>query len=137
MIQSFVRRAAQWGLAAVVVAVAGCSSAVNQNTQTLTPVQDATRAQRLDHLVPARDFVGAAPTRFEWTAVPGADSYSVGVWNEVDQMIWRQNSITGTSVARPAELRLDPGTYMWSVSALREGQQIAESGLSAFVVRTQ
>jgi len=113
----------------------GCSSAVHQDTRQLTPVQDTTRAQRLDHLTPRRDFVGPAPTTFEWTAVPGADSYSVGIWNEVDQMMWRQNDIVGTSVVRPAEVRLEPGTYFWTVSALRGGQQIAESGLSAFVVQ--
>ena len=138
MIQSVVRRVWQRGLmVAMVAAVAGCSSAVHQNSQTLTPIQDSTRAQRLDHVLPARDFVGALPARFEWTAVPGADSYSLGIWNEVDVMVWRQNNITGTSIARPEELRLEPGTYMWSIAALRGGEQIADSGLSAFVVRTQ
>lgn len=136
MTHLFVKRAAQLMAAAAVVAVAaGCSTAVHQDAGTLTPVQDTTRAQRLDHVMPARDFVGPAPTTFEWTAVPGADSYSVGIWNEVDMIIWRQNDIPGTSVARPAEVRLEPGTYFWMVSALRGGEQIAESGLSAFVVR--
>ena len=137
MIQSVLRRACQWGIVVAAGAgAAGCSSAVHQNTQALTPIQDPTRAQRLDHVLPSRDFVGAAPSRFEWTAVPGADSYSLGIWNEVDVMIWRQNGITATSVARSEELRLEPGTYMWSVAALRGGEQIADSGLSAFVVRT-
>jgi hypothetical protein len=117
------------------IAAAGCSSAVRQDTRKLTPVQDSTRAQRLDHVMPARDFVGPAPTTFEWTPVAGADSYSVGIWNEVDMIVWRQNNITGTSVVRPADVRLEPGTYFWMVSALRGDDQIAESGLSAFVVR--
>lgn len=137
MIQSVVRGGCRWGIVVVIGAIAaGCSSAVHQNTQALTPIQDSTRAQRLDHVLPTRDFVGAIPSRFEWTAVPGADSYSVGIWNEVDVMVWRQNNITGTSIARPEELRLEPGTYMWSIAALRGGDQIADSGLSAFVVRT-
>jgi hypothetical protein len=93
------------------------------------------RAPRLDHVMPARDSQGTLPTRFEWTAVPGADSYSVGIWNEVDMLIWRLDHITTNSFASPADLRLDPGTYFWTISALRQGEEITTSGLAAFVVR--
>jgi len=41
-----------------------------------------------------------------------------------------------TSVARPDDVNFEPGTYFWSVSALRNGEELADSGLSAFVVRT-
>ena len=93
-------------------------------------------APKLDHVIPARDSQGSQPARFEWTSVPQADSYSIGIWNEVDMLLWRMNNITGTEYVRPTELRLEPGTYMWSVSAVRDGQEIAQSGLAAFVVRT-
>jgi hypothetical protein len=93
-------------------------------------------AQRLDHVMPARDSVGSAPKTFSWTVVQGADSYAIGIWNEVDVMVWRQNNIPTNSVARPDDVPLEPGTYFWSVSALRNGEEIADSGLSAFVVRT-
>ena len=93
------------------------------------------RAPRLDHMLPARDSQGSLPSRFEWTAVPGADSYSVGIWNEVDTLIWRLDHIPTNSFASPADLKLDPGTYFWSISALREGEEITTSGLAAFVVR--
>jgi hypothetical protein len=93
-------------------------------------------SQRLDHVMPARDSVGSAPKTFSWTVVQGADSYSIGVWNEVDVLVWRQNNITTNSVARPDDVPLEPGTYFWSVSALRDGEELADSGLSAFVVRT-
>jgi hypothetical protein len=76
-----------------------------------------------------------APPRFSWTPVEGADSYSIGVWTEVDVLIWRQNNVPAASLVRPAEIRLEPGTYLWSVLALREGALTAESGLAAFVVR--
>ena len=66
----------------------------------------------------------------------GRDSYSIGVWNEIDMLVWRQNGISATSVARPDDVTLEPGTYFWSVSALRNGEELADSGLSAFVVRT-
>ncbi|MEQ1912928.1 MAG: hypothetical protein ABMA15_29200 [Vicinamibacterales bacterium] len=93
------------------------------------------RAPRLDHLIPARDSQGSLPSRFEWTAVPGADQYSVGIWNEVDTLIWRLDHIPTNSFTSPADLKLDPGTYFWTISALREGEEITTSGLAAFVVR--
>ena len=86
--------------------------------------------------MPARDSVGSAPRSFSWTAVQGADSYSIGIWNEVDMMVWRQNNIPTNSVNKPDDVELPPGTYFWSISALRDGEEIADSGLSAFVVRT-
>jgi hypothetical protein len=92
------------------------------------------QAPRLDHLIPQRDSQGSQPTRFEWTAVPQADSYSIGVWNEVDMLIWRKDHIPTNSFV-PDDLRLEPGTYFWTISALREGEEITASGLAAFVVR--
>lgn len=91
-------------------------------------------APRLDHLIPARDSQGSLPTRFEWTAVAGADAYSIGIWNEVDMLIWRMDRIPTNSFV-PTDLRLEPGTYFWTISALRNGDEIAASGLSAFVIR--
>jgi hypothetical protein len=108
-------------------------------SQQATPPSAAQRAsapQRLDHVSPARDSIGSAPKMFSWTTVPGADSYSIGVWNEIDMLVWRQNDIPVTSVARPDDVNFEPGTYFWSVSALRNGEELADSGLSAFVVRT-
>jgi hypothetical protein len=96
----------------------------------------AAAARRLDHVMPARDSVGSAPKTFSWTAVQGADSYSIGVWNEVDVLVWRQNNIPTNSVTRPDDVPLEAGTYFWSVSALSNGEEVADSGLSAFVVRT-
>jgi hypothetical protein len=102
----------------------------------VSPRASSAGSQRLDHVMPARDSVGSAPKTFSWTTVPGADSYSIGIWNEVDVLIWRQNGISTTSVTRPDDVSLEPGTYFWSVSALRNGEELADSGLSAFVVRT-
>ena len=91
-------------------------------------------APKLDHVMPARDSQGSQPTRFEWTPVAQADSYSIGIWNEVDMLIWRQDGIP-TNYFVPTDLRLEPGTYFWTISALRQGEEITASGLSAFVVR--
>jgi hypothetical protein len=103
---------------------------------TATSSRGTVRSQRLDHVAPARDSVGSAPKTFSWTPVQGADSYSIGVWNEVDMLVWRQNNIPTNSVTRPDDVPLEAGTYFWSISALRNGEELADSGLSAFVVRT-
>lgn len=121
----------------VVGAGAAClHPSAHQEPATAAAARPAAGSQRLDHIMPARDSVGAAPKTFSWTAVPGADSYSIGVWNEVDMLVWRQNNIPATSVAKPDDVNFEPGTYFWSVSALRNGEELADSGLSAFVVRT-
>lgn len=91
-------------------------------------------APLLDHLIPPRDYQGSHPTRFEWTPVAGAESYSLGIFNEVDMLIWRKDQIPTNSFV-PTDLRLEPGTYFWTISAIRGGEELTASGLSAFVVR--
>ena len=59
----------------------------------------------------------------------------IGVWTEVDVLVWRQDNLHEPSVAWPADLSLEPGTYFWAVAALRQEQSLADSGRSAFVVR--
>jgi len=131
------RAGAAVGLALLTtVSCAPHSGAHQEAAPSTASSRGASAAQRLDHISPARDSVGAAPKTFSWTAVQGADSYSIGVWNEVDMIVWRQNNIPTTSVTRPDDVPLEPGTYFWSVSALRNGEELADSGLSAFVVRT-
>jgi hypothetical protein len=130
------------GVVALMTSAAACAPAIGANQSASSPAPAGTAAsapqQRrvIDHLQPSRDSIGRAPVRFTWTAIEGADDYAIGVWNEVDQMIWRQTHITATSIDRPEEIRLEPGTYFWSVSALQGEQELADSGLAAFVVRT-
>jgi len=119
-------------IAVFIAAAAACTPSAARSGE--APAKTA--ARNVDHVLPARDSVGPAPTRFTWTAIEGADRYAIGIWNEVDVLIWRQDNVPSTSVTLPEEVRLEPGTYFWAVSALREGSQIAESGLAAFVVRT-
>ncbi len=94
----------------------------------------ASKSDQIEHQVPRRDYVGKQPRKFAWTAAPDADHYAIGIWNEVDRLIWRKDDITGTSVEPPAELDLEEGTYYWTVSGLRGTQEVAKSGLAAFVV---
>src|SRR6476646_7795417 len=106
------------GVAAIGLAVGVVSCTHPKASQQATPPPAASQRgsapQRLDHVSPARDSIGSAPKMFSWTAVPGADSYSIGVWNEIDMLVWRQNDIPATSVARPDDVTLEPGTYFWS-----------------------
>lgn len=88
----------------------------------------------INHLVPARDSVGERPARFEWTAAKGADRYAIGIWSEVDRLMWRADDVRDTSVALPDDVELEFGTYYWSVTGLDGNRVVAESGLSAFVV---
>lgn len=136
-----------WSASAVALAFVACTGANAQNSAPNIIVQQAPPAPRtevaqeaaiqtIDHVVPARDSVGPAPSEFRWTAAKDADEYSVGIWNEVDRLIWREDHIKTTTTTRPKELELEAGTYFWTVAALREGHQIADSGLAAFVVRT-
>src|SRR5580765_6495577 len=91
-----------WATAVFAVASVSCThpGAGLQSTPSATASSRASAGavQRLDHVMPARDSVGSAPKTFSWTAVQGADSYSIGVWNEVDVLVWRQNNIPTNSV---------------------------------------
>jgi hypothetical protein len=89
----------------------------------------------IEHVSPARDSVGPAPKTFSWTAVKGADSYAIGVWTEFDVLWFRKDGIPTNSVVFSGERPFEPGTYFWSVTAVRGDRAIADSGMAAFVVR--
>jgi hypothetical protein len=120
--------------ASVAISLACTSSHEARESETVKPEAEQ-RLPTIDHVAPARDSVGAQPTRFEWTAAQGADRYAIGVWDDVDRLMWRTDYVEGTSVDFPADVELGFGTYFWAVTALRDGRAIAESGRSAFVVR--
>jgi hypothetical protein len=90
----------------------------------------------IEHVVPKRDFVGAAPARFEWTPADGVDEYALTVENEVDMQIF-QGRARATSLDWPQGNRLDPGTYFWRIVGEKDGRRIADSGRAAFVVVEQ
>lgn len=90
--------------------------------------------KHIEHLVPRRDFVGPTPTRFEWTAVEGVETYSVSIETEIEIPIFEQDGIKGTSVTLPKDTKLDPGTYFWRVVGVNGDRNVADSGRAAFVV---
>lgn len=95
----------------------------------------AQKAARLEHVIPRPDYVGAHPTKLEWTAVPDAESYAVTVENEIEIVMLEQQDIQTTSLAWPKQIHLDPGTYFWRIIAIKGNRILADSGRAAFVVR--
>jgi hypothetical protein len=122
--------------AALAIGYVACTSPLGRREAPSTPgTSDRDRRGPLiDHLTPPRDSVGATPSRFAWTPVEGTDSYLVSVWNDVDVLVWRVDVRT-PQVDWPPDVRLEPGTYFWSVAAIRDDRPVAESGRAAFVVR--
>jgi hypothetical protein len=118
---------------AAALLVVACTSAQGAR-ESEPPVVAQHWLPTIDHVSPARDAVGAAPTRFEWTAAKDADEYAIGLWDDVDRLLWSNFHVHGTSVVLPDEVELGFGTYYWSVTGMRGGRPIAESGRSAFVV---
>src|SRR5687768_13699718 len=100
------------------------------------PAADVARIRKLQiqHGTPRPDFVGPTPAMLEWTAVDGAESYAISVENEVEIPVFDQDAIKAISVPWPKEVRVEPGTYYWRITAIRGGKIIADSGRAAFVV---
>ena len=89
---------------------------------------------RIEHVTPRRDFVGPTPTKLEWTAVDGVDSYAISVENEIELPVFDQDGIKTTTVPWPKEVRVEPGTYFWRIVGIKGDKVIADSGRAAFVV---
>jgi hypothetical protein len=117
------------------ISFTACSTSAPQSAAPI-PAGSAreARAELIDHLEPARDSTGRMPQRFRWTPVQGEARYEIEVWNEVDVLMWRRGDLPEATVERPPEVVLEPGTYFWSVVAIRANRLVAESGRSAFVV---
>lgn len=98
---------------------------------------DVARIQKIEieHVTPRRDFVGPLPTRLEWTAADGVDTYAINVEDEIEIPVFDQEGITTTSVPWPKEVRVQPGTYFWRIVGIKGGKVIADSGRAAFVVQ--
>jgi hypothetical protein len=94
----------------------------------------AIQRQNIEHVSPKRDFVGPPPARLEWTAAAGAESYTITVATEIDTLVFEHRGASGTAIAWPREIKLEPGTYFWRVVAIAGGRTIADSGRAAFVV---
>lgn len=69
-----------------------------------------------------------------WSSVPGADRYSVSVFDANGTVVW-QSSAVDTVIRVPAEVQLAPGDrFFWSVRARVGWDRWVESALSEFSV---
>src|SRR5436190_19816218 len=106
--------------------------------ETPAPVEVAAiQKLQIEHVTPRRDYVGPLPTKLEWTAADGVDSYAISVENEIEIAVFDQEGIKTTSVPWPKEVRIDAGTYFWRIVGLKGDKIIADSGRAAFVVMDQ
>jgi hypothetical protein len=91
--------------------------------------------QQIEHVIPRRDFVGKTPTVLEWTTVPGVETYTVSVENEIEISVFEQEGIVTNSMPWPKGIKVDPGTYFWRIVGMKGEHIVADSGRAAFVVR--
>jgi hypothetical protein len=120
----------------VVLALLSLACVTRDPAPEAAPLAEAKiQRDKIEHVTPRPDFVGPLPTRLEWTAVDGADTYAIGVENEIEIAVFDQAGIAATSVAWPAGLKIEPGTYYWRIVGFKSGRMIADSGRAAFVVR--
>jgi hypothetical protein len=126
-----------WRRWTIVFALFSLACISREGTPAAAPAAEEARIQKIEiaHVTPRPDFVGPTPTRLEWTAAAGVDSYSVGVENEIEIPVFDQEGITTTSVPWPAGTKVEPGTYYWRIAGLKGGRVVADSGRAAFVVR--
>jgi hypothetical protein len=89
----------------------------------------------IDPVVPGRDSVGPAPSRFEWTAIAGADHYEIELLTDIDMEVFSHGDVRGTVLPMPEGVVLTAGTYFWRVGAVRNGRLVGDSGRTAFLVR--
>ena len=84
----------------------------------------------LVEIVGPNGAVTSTPTQFEWQAVSGAKIYQVRVYAEDGTLVWTSDDLTATSTAWPASVTLGAAPYYWGVTALSDGEIVAESGLT-------
>lgn len=118
----------------VVLALLCLACTTRESTEAPPPEVAAFTKQQIDHVTPRRDFVGPAPTRLEWTAVDGVDSYNITVITDIDSVVFQHTGARGSAIDWPQEITLEPGTYFWRIVGTQEGRAVADSGRSAFVV---
>ena len=118
----------------LVLAVLCLACSPRESSDGPPPEVAAITKQQIDHVTPKRDFVGPAPTRLEWTAIDGVDTYNITVITEIDSVVFQHVGARGNAIEWPKEITLEPGTYFWRVVGIKGERTIADSGRSAFVV---
>lgn len=124
------------GIGILIALGLACSAPLNgphDAPEAATPPRAQENITVIQHIAPKPDAVGGVPSRFEWTPVKGADHYVIGMWNDIDTLLWKQR-LNETSVVWPEQLKVEQGTYFWVVQAIRGEYVIGDSGRAAFVI---
>lgn len=86
-------------------------------------------------LAPVRETVGSGSWEFDWSPYPGAEAYTVEVFDPALSLIWKSERLAVDRLSPPAALSavLKPGSsYYWSVSAHLENGLVVKSRLTEF-----
>ena len=72
---------------------------------------------------------------FTWTAVPAATAYQIVVFSPEGNRAFEVRDLTTAGVKLADSVQLPPGKYSVQVTALRDGQTLAESARTTFDIR--
>jgi hypothetical protein len=109
----------RWAAALALVVIAGCAPQTDDKVVTITrPSADAP----FDRM-------------FTWTAVPAATEYHVVVYTPQGSRAFEVRDLKTAGVKLSDTVQLPPGKYSVQVTALRDGQTVAESARTEFDIK--
>ena len=80
------------------------------------------------------ELVLSNPGTVNWGPVTAATAYRARVFTADGRLVWVGATTTHTAATWPQAATATPGTYTWSIEALRGEQVIARSRLQAFIL---
>jgi uncharacterized protein (DUF2141 family) len=105
--------------AALAIVTAGC--AASEDAKTITITQPSAEAP--------------FDRTFAWTPVPNVTSYSVVVFTAEGNRTFEVRDLITPGVKLSEKVDLPPGKYSVQVTALRDGQTVAESARQQFEIK--
>jgi hypothetical protein len=127
-----------WRLSSVLVGMILVVTSIVTILQNWGP-RSETRAMRssLTLIQPAPEQSIAPPMLFKWKRLEGAETYVLELFNEALLSVWKSPEIALTQLVLPPDVveHLQPGQrYFWLITAFSDGEKVAESDLSQFMV---
>ena len=108
-----------WAIAAALTLVAACGPKADDKVVTITRPSAEAPFDRM----------------FTWRPVDGATQYHVVVYSPEGNRAFEVRDLTTAGVKLADNLQFPPGTYSVQVTALRDGQTVAESPRTTFEIR--
>lgn len=110
-----------WAIAVVLTLVAACGPKADDKVVTITRPSAEAPFDRM----------------FTWRAVDAATEYHLVVYSPEGNRAFEVRDLKTAGVKLADNLQFPPGTYSVQVTALRNGQMIAESPRMAFEIRAK